>query len=179
MCNSLARIIWKSFPACIANFSHDNAITISCSLEVFFLGRLHYKNEIAVAQRSRWHLHIPFLVTGFPPKVLVLSLSLSFSLFLFFPSPFLSPRSSRVFSFPYIHAILTLRFFEWEGIIKRRTSNGGVRRNLIFRTKSIDSAIGRALTTISTEKAREREREDDAPKNSSYSGIRRPPRPND
>jgi len=69
----------------IANFSHDNAITISCSLEIFFLRRLRYKNKIA-AQRSRWHLHIPFLVTGFPLEVLILSLLFSLSLSLFLHS---------------------------------------------------------------------------------------------
>lgn len=109
------------------------------------------------------------------------ALSLSLSPILCLSLSFCLRFSLRVLlasSFLYIHAILT-QVFEWEGIIKRRTSNGGIRRNLIFRTKSIDSPIGRAFTTLSTEKAREREHEDDAPKNSSYSGIRRPPRPND
>lgn len=76
---------------------------------------------------------------------------------------------------PNILRDIDFQVFEWGGIIKRRTSNGGIQRNLIFRTKSIDPPIGRALTALSTEKAREREREDDAPKNSSYSGIRGPP----
>lgn len=144
MCNSLARQCESLFLHVSQTFLMIKRITISCSLEVFFLGRLHYKNEIAVAERSRWHLHIPFLVTGFPPEgALVHSLSrilsLSFSL-----SPLLSPR---IFS-PLRPRDIDSQVFEWEGIIKRRTSNGGIRRNLIFRTKSIDSPIGRALTTL-------------------------------
>lgn len=97
-------------PTCTrdATFSHDNAITISCPLGVFFLRGLRGKNKIAVAQRSRWHLHILFLVTGFPPRCsprsfsspspLPLSPSLCLSLprvLLALPRPLLSSPSTR------------------------------------------------------------------------------------
>lgn len=88
-------------------------------------GRLRYKNKIAVARRSRWHLHIPFLVTEFPPEVPSLSLffPLGLSLSLFFPlglSLSLAPPASsppRASSTWY-----WLPVFERGGIIKRRTS---------------------------------------------------------
>lgn len=132
----------KNFFLCvmyIINFSHDNAITISCSLEVFFLRRLRYKNKIA-AQRSRWHLHS--LPRDWISPGGTHTLSLLFSLFRSV-SISLSALFSRIF-FRLGPRDIDSQVFEWGGIIKRRTSNSGIQRNLIFRTKSIDLPIGRA-----------------------------------